>query len=126
MKTSNSTACDGGKPASPPRRRWQRSLLHGPRRARFRPRLDHLEGRVTPSTLAVPVNYDVKGAFTDALAVGDFNGDHVPDVATGGPSINLLLGNGDGTLQPAVQFPPSGGNNFVSVVAADFNGDGRD
>jgi hypothetical protein len=53
------------------------------------------------------------------LAVADFNGDGIPDLATGS---NVLLGNGDGTLQPPIQFNAS---YELAVAAADFNGDGR-
>jgi len=55
-----------------------------------------------------------------SLVVGDFNGDHKLDVASGG-SDALLLGNGDGTLQ-AAQFLGASG---IGTVTADFNGDGR-
>jgi FG-GAP-like repeat/FG-GAP repeat len=70
------------------------------------------------------------GSNTDSAAVevGDFNGDGELDlvVASFGTNlsnnISLLLGNGDGTFQAAVNYGV--GSNF-SVVPADFNGDGR-
>jgi len=37
--------------------------------------------------------------------------------------VSILLGNGDGTFQPAVRYR-AGGNND-SVVLSDFDGDGR-
>ena len=62
------------------------------------------------------------------LFIGDFNGDGNPDVVTGAGgifvdfgTISLLLGNGDGTLQPYEQYlagPPT------SFSAADLNDDG--
>jgi FG-GAP-like repeat len=62
------------------------------------------------------------------VAVADFNGDGKLDIAVGNfdnsnPSISILLGNGDGTFQPAVNYNvpccPS------SIMAGDFNGDGK-
>jgi FG-GAP-like repeat/FG-GAP repeat len=69
------------------------------------------------------------------LAVGDLNGDGKPDiVAVAEPfirgsasqvlsgNIAVLLNNGDGTFQPAVKYSVAPG--LISVVMADFNGDG--
>jgi hypothetical protein len=79
------------------------------------------------------------GSLPYALAVGDFNGDGRLDLAVanfgasdtaGGcwtcytnGDVSVLLGNGDGTFQPAVNFTV--GSNLTSVAAGDFNGDGR-
>ena len=38
--------------------------------------------------------------------------------------LGVLLGNGDGTFQPALTYG-SGGSLATSVVAADVNGDGK-
>jgi hypothetical protein len=61
------------------------------------------------------------------VAVGDFNGDGIPDLAVAGGNANgtvsVLLGKGDGTFLPAVNYPA--GNGTVSVAVADFNGDGK-
>jgi FG-GAP-like repeat len=61
---------------------------------------------------------------SQAFAMGDFNGDGLPDLAvanTGGASVSILLGMGDGTFQ-------KGANLLVrspsDIKAADFNGDG--
>jgi hypothetical protein len=73
------------------------------------------------------------GANPNALISADFNGDNRADLAvaiagptTGAPgSVVMLLGNGDGTFTPATGSPFAAGVNPRSVVAADFNGDGR-
>jgi hypothetical protein len=78
-----------------------------------------------------PVSYPV-GTAPHAVAVGDFNGDGVPDIAVanaGNPqigddgSVSVLLGNGDGTFQSAHNFVA--GKNPLSIAVGDFNGDGR-
>ena len=57
--------------------------------------------------------------------MGDFNGDGKLDLAVGNANDNnlsVLLGNGDGTLQTAVNYAVGATPAFV--VAGDFNGDG--
>ncbi len=61
------------------------------------------------------------------LTTGDFNGDGHLDLAVSnsGPGVNtvsVLLGNGDGTFQPRVDYTT--GASPYGVIAADFNGDG--
>ena len=63
-----------------------------------------------------------------SVAVADFNGDGKLDVAitdSSTDSVYTLLGNGDGTFQTAKQFVTGTGVTPVSIVAADFNGDGK-
>jgi hypothetical protein len=64
------------------------------------------------------------------IATGDFNHDGFIDLAvinnpapnnTGG-SISVLLSNGDGTFQPAVNYPVA---HPLAIAVADFNGDGN-
>ena len=78
---------------------------------------------------AVAASYQV-GVNPDGIAAGDFNGDGkldliaVNDAAlSGAPSVSLLLGNGDGTFQPAITIPTSGFP--LKVAVGDFNGDGK-
>ncbi len=64
------------------------------------------------------------------IVTGDFNGDGKFDVAAMNqdqpPSISIMLGNGDGTLQsPVVTDTSSGVSSNFSMAAADFNGDGK-
>jgi hypothetical protein len=65
----------------------------------------------------------------DVIAA-DFNGDGWPDLASvsygdgnNPANTSILLGRGDGTFSPAAEYPT--GVKGRSVVAADFNGDGR-
>jgi FG-GAP-like repeat/Abnormal spindle-like microcephaly-assoc'd, ASPM-SPD-2-Hydin len=62
------------------------------------------------------------------LAVGDFNNDHKLDVVAvgsffGSSEYGVMLGNGDGTLQPPVLYSISDPPGAVST--ADFNNDGK-
>jgi Bacterial Ig-like domain (group 3)/FG-GAP-like repeat len=86
------------------------------------------------------VGYDSGGDAAASVAAADVNGDGKPDVivanACGSSSnckyyqsgfdgtVAVLLGNGDGTFQPAVAYA-SGGETPISVAVADVNRDGR-
>jgi hypothetical protein len=66
-----------------------------------------------------------------SVVVADVNGDHKPDVLVANScwcghdaSVAVLLGNGDGTLQPAVTYD-SGGIDSFSIAVGDVNGDGK-
>ena len=68
------------------------------------------------------------GSFAYSVAAGDFNHDGKLDLAVvtyccAASGVSILLGNGDGTFQPPVQY--AAGDQPFSVVAADFNHDGN-
>jgi hypothetical protein len=85
-------------------------------------------------TFRAAVTYGSGGEEPESVALADVNGDGNSDLlvanaicasegcATG--SVGVLLGNGDGTFQPAVAFD-SGGFGAESVAVTDVNGDGK-
>lgn len=63
------------------------------------------------------------------MTVGDFNGDGILDMAVAnfggftGNTVSVFLGNGNGTFKPKVDYATNLAP--LSVVTADFNGDGK-
>ena len=86
------------------------------------------DGTYKPATV-----YTSAGLTTSGVAVGDFNGDHILDLALvdqcsdsecSGGSVSILLGNGDGTFGEATQYL-TGATLSDWVAVGDFNGDGK-
>jgi hypothetical protein len=84
----------------------------------------------------IATNVAQSNTFSEAIAVGDFNGDHLLDVAvwatsaiTGNTEVNIFLGNGAGSFTFSNTYTAPNSNNFNpgpnSIVAADINGDGK-
>jgi len=72
----------------------------------------------TPSTFGNVAN-------PSAVAVGDFNGDGIPDfaaAASGANAVAVFLGKGDGTFGDPVTYPT--GQNPSAILAVDLNKDG--
>jgi FG-GAP-like repeat len=90
-------------------------------------------------TFQTAVIYNALGDYPNSVAIADLNGDGkldvvLADTGTGDHDDNpgaatVLLGNGDGTLQPGVIYPlgPTdySGGYASSVAVADVNGDGK-
>ncbi len=87
-------------------------------------------------TFADPVFIDMNGTALNysltTVALGDINGDGTLDMVattTGGyydaPAIITILGNKDGSFQPAVTQPFGTAYTFAGATLADFNGDGK-
>jgi Bacterial Ig-like domain (group 3)/FG-GAP-like repeat/Abnormal spindle-like microcephaly-assoc'd, ASPM-SPD-2-Hydin/Protein of unknown function (DUF1573) len=80
-------------------------------------------------TFGSATNYNVGQVSPFALVLADFNGDQKLDLAiassgngTDRGGFTVMLGNGDGTFGAPKEY---GKDNFVSVTAADINGDGK-
>src|SRR5260370_14365732 len=70
-----------------------------------------------------PLAFDA-GSGPSAVAVADFNGDGIPDLAVANQnsgSVSVLLGKGDGTFQAAHHYGV--GMAPISVAVGDVNGD---
>lgn len=70
------------------------------------------------------MSYDLGPTKALTLSIGDFNGDDKADIAVSATGQEMvLLGNGDGTLQPAIISP--GVAYPADAAIGDFNGDGK-
>jgi hypothetical protein len=84
-------------------------------------------------TFGPPQNYALDGA-PESVAVGDFNNDGKLDIVTAnyapvGGTVSVLLGNGDGTFQPALNYALPGPQTIPqsadALAVGDFNKDGK-
>ena len=88
----------------------------------------NIDGSPRGSLVPYPI-----GTGPAGIVAGDFNGDGKADIAvvytgssetSSGPGgVSILLGNGDGTLKPAVNYAT--GANAIMATAFDFNSDGK-
>ena len=81
-----------------------------------------------PASLFGPGQLFDAGFDPESVAIDDFNGDGIPDLAITNHSgssagVSVLLGNGDGTFQPHVFYFVFGLSSFA-VATGDLNGDG--
>ena len=74
---------------------------------------------------SAPITYNT-GANPQSVAVGDFNGDGIPDLAVanaGELTVSIFIGIGNGLFQAGRLF--TSGADPYAIAVADFNGDGK-
>ncbi|MBN8459767.1 MAG: VCBS repeat-containing protein [Verrucomicrobia bacterium] len=89
-----------------------------------------LHGQAGPVSVPPGERTNIVGAGPNSVVAADFNSDGKPDLATANvysDSASVLLGKGDGTFLPHLILPVGGSlaSGPSSLVAADFNRDGR-
>jgi len=87
-----------------------------------------LLGNGNGSFTQAPVSVATVGLNPISVAVGDFNGDGIPDIAVANDyydgTVTILLGNGNGTFTQAPNSPVSLFLAPQSLAVGNFNGDG--
>jgi hypothetical protein len=87
--------------------------------------LNNCTAPCTTPSFANPVFYPT-GLNSGSVAVGDVNADSKRDLVVtnhNSSNVSVLLGNGNGTFQTAVNFSPNGQPSAVAL--GDVNGDGK-
>jgi flagellin len=81
-------------------------------------------------TFGAATSYHVSDGTAEGMAVGDVNGDNIPDILAAGYSVSgsrgysmVLLGNGEGTFKAGVSYTTQEGEP-TSAALSDLNGDG--
>ena len=86
--------------------------------------LGHITSGQCDGTFSAQKTYPT-GLGPQGIAVADFNGDGILDLAvtnSAGNTVGVLLGKGNGTFQTQVTYPV--GSNPIQIAVADFLGDG--
>ncbi|MGB7761824.1 MAG: FG-GAP-like repeat-containing protein [Bryobacteraceae bacterium] len=86
-----------------------------------------LLGNGTGGFTPTPASPAVQGLAPVSMAVGDFNGDYIPDLAISDSksgNVTILLGNGTGGFKTGPGSPYAVGASPVSLAVGDFNSDG--
>src|ERR1700694_693990 len=91
------------------------------------------DGAITNPIFFIPPTYGSGGKLARNIEAGDFNGDGKADLLVSNECVSdadcsqgtvaVLLGNGDGTFQPALISKT--GSVVASVTIGDFNRDGK-